>query len=122
MMAEVCYSYPRPVFQPAMRVISSITNSFPAVVTTSIPHQYITGTIIRFNITPHHGMQQINQQTATIFVVSATTFSVPIDTTSYDPFVIPSSAHYTCSQVVAIGEDNGILTAAVQNVLPYSAT
>ena len=40
-------AYPFPVFQPAMRVISSITNGFPAVVTTTFDHQYISGTVMR---------------------------------------------------------------------------
>ena len=121
-MSEVCYSYPRPVFQPAMRVISAITNAFPAVVTTSIPHQYITGTIIRLNITPYHGMQQANQLFGPITVLSSTTFAIAIDTTTFDPFFIPSRAKYTCSQCIAIGENNDILTAAEQNVLPYNAS
>jgi hypothetical protein len=57
-----------------------------------------------------------------IVVISPTTFSVNIDTTSYTPFVIPSLAHYTCSQVIPIGEDNTLLTAATKNVLPYGAS
>lgn len=120
-MAEVCYSNPRPAFQPAMRVISAITNAFPAVVTTTIDHQYITGTIVRLNITIGHGMPQANQQFGTIVVLSATTFSISIDTTYYDPFVVPVLVKYTCSQCIPIGEDNDILTAAEQNVLPYKA-
>lgn len=121
-MSEACYSYPKPVFQPAMRVIAAITNAFPAVVTTTINHQYITGTIIRFNITKGHGMTQANQQFGPIVVLSPTTFSIAIDTTYYDPFFIPSLLKYTCSQCIPIGEVNGILTAAEQNVLPYSAS
>lgn len=121
-MSEVCYSYPMPTYQLAMRIITAITNANPAVVTTSINHQYITGAIVRFNITLYHGMSQLNQQTGEIVVLSPTTFAVNIDTTLYDPFVIPTLAHYTCSQVIPIGENNAILTAATRNVLPYSAT
>lgn len=121
-MSEVCYSNPRPVYQLAMRVISSITNADPAVVTTTIDHQYITGAIVRFNITPYHGMSQLNQQTGEIVVLSDTTFAVSINTTTYDPFFIPTMAHYTCSQVIPIGENNAILTAATRNVLPYGAS
>lgn len=125
-MSEVCYSFTRPVFQPAMRVIESITNAFPAVVTTSVDHQYIDGTIVRLNITPNHGMTQANQKFAPISVIDDTSFSIAIDTTYYDAFVIPSvppaSVKYTCSQCIPIGEVNGILTAAQQNVLPYAAS
>jgi len=117
-------AYPYPVFQPAMRIISSITNAYPAVVTTTFNHQYITGTIIRLDIPLLFGMQQANQQYAPINVLSDTTFSIAIDTTTYDAFVpstqYPFSQQY--AQTVPIAEINSILTAAVQNVLPYKAT
>ena len=80
-----------PVYQPAMRIIASITNAFPAVVTTTFAHQYVTGTVVRINIPPGFGMQQINQQTAQITVTGSTTFSLPINTTSFDIFAASSS-------------------------------
>jgi hypothetical protein len=121
-MSESCYTVALPIYQLSMRVITSITTANPAVVTTSIPHQYITGAIVRFYITPNHGMPQLNQQTGEITLISPTTFSVAIDTSNYAPFVIPSLAKYTCSQVVPIGENNSILTAATRNVLPYGTS
>ncbi len=117
----VCYANPTPLFGPAMRLIAGITNSNPAVVTTTFANGYITGTIVRFDIPVPCGMQQINSQTAPITVLSPTTFSVPIDTTTYDIFAIPGmpSPHDNiCAQVVPIGEVNSILTAAVMNLAP----
>jgi len=110
-----------PVFQPAMRIITSITNANLAVVTTSFNNSYKTGTIVRFDIPVSFGMQQLNQQTAPITVLTPTTFSVPINTTGYDPFSVPAG-NEQYAQVVPIGEVSEILTAAVQNVLPYSAS
>lgn len=110
-----------PVFQPAMRIITAVTNARSALVTTSFNNSYITGTIVRFDIPLGFGMQQLNQQTATITVINSTQFTVPIDTTNYDTFVVPA-ANEQYAQVVPIGEDDSILTAAVQNVLPYTAT
>lgn len=124
-MAEVCFSYPFPTFQPAMRIVNSITNAVQALVTTSLDHQYIIGTFVRFYIPNGVGMEQINHQYGVILTIpTSTTFTVSIDTTNYDPFIIPSPApaKYTCAQVVPFAEINSILTAAVQNVLPYSAT
>lgn len=125
-MAFSCYTYPNPIFQPAVRTITAITNSNPATVTTSIPHLYKTGTIVRIDImppignNPGVGMPQINQQFAPIVVTGSTTFTIAIDTTNYQPYAIPSPvpSGYTCSQTVPIGEVNEILTAAVQNTLP----
>lgn len=119
------YAVRKPIFQPAMRLITAITNGNPAVVTTSFDNQYKTGTIIRLDIPVACGMQQANQQTGTIIVLSSTTFSISIDTTNYDPFVLPVSTNPHIdvgAQAIPIGEDSAMLLAAVQNVLPYRAT
>lgn len=121
---STCIAVPYPIFQPAMRLIAAITNSFPMVVTTTFAHQYITGTIVRLDIPPADGMQQADQQFAPLVVLSPTTFSLPIDSTLFEPFAIPVSPPpyiNTCAQVVPIAENNNILTAATQNVLPYGA-
>ena len=114
-----------PTFQLAMRVISNITQSPIANVTTTINHQYIVGTIVRFDMPLGTGMPQINQQVGTILTIpTPTTFTVSIDTTQYDPFVGSPTfppAYAGDPQVVPIAENNDILTAATQNVLPYGA-
>ncbi len=116
-----CYADPNPIYQPAMRLISAITQSFPAVVTTTFAHQYYNGTIVRLDIPPADGMQQANQYMGPILVTSATTFTVPLDTTHFDAFaipVMPSPAMNICAQVVPIGEVSETLQAATVNVLP----
>ena len=106
-----------------MRIISAITNASPAVVTTTFDHQYLSGTIVRLDIPPADGMQQLNGMIFPILVASSTTFSIPIDTTTFDPFAIPVSPvpayANTCAMVVPVGEVNATLLAATQNVLPY---
>lgn len=113
------YAVEDPIYQPAMRIIDSITNAFPCVVTTSFDHDYITGTIVRLDIAPGYGMAQANQQFGPITVTSSTTFSMPIDTTWYDAFAAPVTYPLTAqkSQCVPFGEVNEILTAATVNVL-----
>jgi hypothetical protein len=117
-------AYPYPVIQPAMRIISGITNGFPAVVTTTFAHQYKTGTLMRLYVPVGYGMVQANQLTGEIVVTGTTTFAISIDTTLFDAFTVPITFpdSFQLAQSVPIGENNGILTAAVQNVLPYSAT
>jgi len=112
-----------------MRIITAITNANPCVITTSLPHQYENGLIVRVNITPKHGMFQINQQTGIVTKLSDTTFSLNIDSSAYDPFTIPSLLNYTCSQITPVGEITVFTDAsgfvdtytrqATQNVLPY---
>lgn len=119
---STCYANPFPVFQPAMRIISAITQANPAVVTTTFDHQYKTGTVVRLDIPPACGMQQINQMTGAIIVTGSNAFAVTIDSTQFAPFAIlvsPPPYVDTCAQVVPIGELNETLKAALQNVLPY---
>lgn len=131
MATEFCYANPNPVFQPAMRIISAITNANPALVTTSFAHNYKTGMIVRINIPPTPingysagGMTQINQLYAPIVVRSPTTFNIDINTLNFDTFSVPSvspgppAALYTCANCVPIGEISATLAAATVNVLP----
>ena len=113
-----------PVFQPAMRIISSITQAVPVSVTTTFAHQYQTGEIVRIVIPPGFGMQQLNQQVAPLTVTGTTTFTLPIDSTLFDPFSTPSTQplNEQYAQVIPIGEVASQIYAAVQNVLPYQAT
>ena len=115
-------AYPRPVYQPAMRIISSITNATSALVTTTFAHNYITGQIIRLLIPPGYGMLQADTLYAPIVVQSDTTFTIAIDTTQMDPFVIPGSypLSYQHAQTSPIGEVSETLLAATHNALPYS--
>ena len=110
-----------PTFQPAMRIISKITNANPAEVTTTFDHQYLTGTIVRLHIPPGYGIVQANGLYAPIIVTGNTTFTIDIDTTFFDPYTTPTSYpdDMQYPQVTAIGEVNSMLTAAEQNVLPY---
>ena len=116
-----CFAFRRPVFQPSMRIITAITNAAIASVTTSFAHNYVTGTIVRLVIPLGVGMPQANDLFAPIVVTSHTTFDILIDTSLFDPFIIPSPPplHYTCAQAVPMAEINSILRAAVHNALPY---
>lgn len=110
-----------PLLQPAMRQILAITQAQFASVTTAQPHLYISGTIVRFYIPDNYrgvsyGMPEINQLTSEIVVTSPTTFTVSIDSTNFQPFVVPASPKQY-AQVVPIGENNSILGAAEHNIL-----
>ncbi len=119
------YAIRNPVYKPAMRVIIAITNARNALVTTSIDgvtpadHKYITGTIVRLDIPVGFGMTQANKLFGPITVVSPTTFTIDIDTTFFDAFVIPTQYPYSYqnAQSVPFGELNDMLTASTVNVL-----
>lgn len=115
-----------PMFQRAMRNILSITQGNPALVTTTydgiVPgaHQYQTGLIARLHIPLGFGMQQANQLEGVVTYVNDEQFTIDIDTTSFDAFIVPAfnPGHFgTPACVVPMGEINDILSEATQNVL-----
>ena len=113
------YANPSPTFQPAMRLITGITNANPAVVTTSFDHDYRSGDIVRIRVPEWNGMIQIDRFVGEITVTATDAFSVDLDTSLYDTYVTPASAWYISStaHVVPVGEINSNLGAAVQNDL-----
>jgi len=122
------YAVQFPTFQRAMRNVLSITQAENALVTTTFDgttpgdHQYQTGLIVRLYVPDGFGMVQANGLSGPITVINDTQFTIPIDTTNFDAFVIPAyqpGAFGTPAQVVPVGEVNDILTEATQNVLPY---
>lgn len=122
------YGVQFPTFQRAMRNILTITQSDNALITTTFDginpgdHQYQTGLIVRLYVPDGFGMVQVNGSYGPITVVNSTQFTLPIDTTNFDPFVVPAfePGHFgTPAQVVPFGEINELLTEATQNVLPY---
>jgi hypothetical protein len=109
------------LYIPAAKIITAITNANPARVTTSVAHNYVNGGIVRIVIPPantieSHGMQQIDQQFAPITVINPTNFYIAINTTAYEPFVVPSPQKQF-AQSIAIAEVNESLLSAVSNSL-----
>lgn len=121
MPASNCYAVQFPIYQPAMRIITAISNTNPAQITTSFAHQYVNGIIVRLDIPQANGMPQINGtpypgQTFPITVTGLTTFTVPVDATKFQTYV-----NNECCCVVPVGENTDMLRNATRNVLPYSA-
>jgi hypothetical protein len=97
-------------WRPDIAIITAITNAFPAIITTAQPHGYSSGFNVRvvfpFPYALYFGMDQINEQIGTIQVLSPTTFSISIDTTNYDPFIIGTTLQ--SPQVIPIGQYTNI--------------
>jgi len=91
-----------------------VTNALPALVTSQNPHGYSSGIVVRLDIPEACGMQQANGLTGEITVIDPTSFTIAIDTTFFDPFVMPTVFLPTpggipdwvniCAQAVAIGD------------------
>ena len=121
-------------FEPSMRLILSITRGYPTVITTtnrseiiggilvSIPadHEYVSGLVVRIHIPKPCGMQELDGFAGEITVIDNTSFSLNVDSTSFDVFTVPVVTFPvwadTCAQVVPIAENSSMLTEAVHNV------
>ncbi|CAB4127802.1 hypothetical protein UFOVP97_44 [uncultured Caudovirales phage] len=112
------------IFYPKTRYIINITQAVNAVVTTSVNHGYVPGQEVRFNIVnPLNGMTQLNQQVGTVTAVTASTFTVNINTTGYTAFQFPTVAQlvangpYTFASVDPVGQDTAYSLANNLNTL-----
>ena len=114
------YAEQNPTFQRSMRLIDSITNSFPAQVTTSFDHDYGTGDIVRLNIPKWYGMHQADKLVGTITVTGSDTFTIDIATQNFNPFTITLPVPWYVNSypyVTPVGEVNANLSGATKNVL-----
>jgi len=105
-----------PIFQPARRIISTITNANQAAVTTTFAHDYFTGDIVRLIIPDGFGMTQANELVGTVTVTGDTTFTLDIDSNKFDVFSDPSNGQV--AQVIPVGEVNSTIYGATENTLP----
>jgi hypothetical protein len=107
-----------PTFQPAMRVITAITQANPASITTSFAHNYGSGEIIRIFIPQGYGfgMPQMNNKSRLINVTSPTTFTIAIDSSQFDAFAVPAG-NLQNAQALPEAEQNSTLQFATKNVL-----
>jgi hypothetical protein len=107
---------PEPFFVPEARLIQNITNANPGVVTTTVPHGYLDGLLVRIVLPGNFGMNVINDEVFTITVLSPTTFSLNIDTSNLDPFT--SILSKQAAQSIPVAEVAETLLMAVKNGLP----
>ncbi len=90
-------NYLPPVIQiPSSLLITAITQSAPMVITVAIgnptteANTYIVGMNIRLLVPKPYGMYQANGLTGTIVEINGSDFTLTLDSSGFDPFVIPS--------------------------------
>lgn len=116
-----------PLFYPRRFTLINVSAAANAVVTTSIPHNYKVGQLVRFSIPAVSGMIQLDGLTGSIVsITSPTIFVVNIDTSAFTAFTFPTVAQQPSlyPQVVPVGEDTAqallsavdILTDATVNI------
>ena len=104
------YSQQQVHYNLIVRVIASITNANPAIVTTTEDHEYVTGMDIRFQIPSSFGMRQLNNINAQITVIDDVSFSINVNTTNMQSFAYPSPLPNAYDNPTVIPNNSGILT------------
>ena len=106
-------------FAPSVKIITGITAANPGVITTNINHGFATGDRVRIKVPAISGMVELNDQIVTVTNLTATTFSVGVDTTTYTAFAWPTSAQAANGvlrpQVIPVGDTGQSLSAAIDN-------
>lgn len=73
-----------------VQTIESITQAFPAVLTTAEDHGYPAGLNVTFLIPKRFGMTELNGLNIQVISVTNNTLTLNIDTTNFTPFAYPN--------------------------------
>lgn len=109
------------LFYPSNRVIANITQAANGVVTTLVDHGYASGQRLRMKVPATNGMVELDNREVTITVLSASTFSIDVNTIGMTAFRFPLPAIAPCTpaEVVPVGTSPSLvtnLTGATQNI------
>ena len=90
--------YLKPVIQiPSSLLITSISQSSPMQIGVAIQYPsveantYIVGMAVRLFVPYNYGMFQANNLVGTITAINGNTWTLNLDSSQFDPFVIPST-------------------------------
>lgn len=99
---------PPTVVTPGMLLITNITQTNPMVVTItdSDKNTYIVGQVVHLNVPRTYGMSQADQLLGQITKIDGTNFSLNIDATQFDQFVIPASGKEQPASLAPAGSKN----------------
>jgi len=109
-------------FKPSRFVISGIQLGPTTIITTSLPHNYVIGQLIRLIIPPFYGSYQLNEKEAYVISIPSTT-EVTLDLNSVGVSAFISSPTYgpTSPQILAIGDSSSGLISTTGRSLPTTA-
>lgn len=103
---------PGVITTPSSLLITAITQSSPMVVTVSIgnpsteSNSYIVGMAMRLFVPVSYGMYQANNLVGTITAISGSDFTLSLDSSLFDAFVMPSGTGDTPASISPAGSRN----------------
>ena len=93
---------------PLSNLITAISQTSPMTITVADVNNYIIGQLITLTVPESYGMYQANGLTTAITNIDPTglIFTVAIDATQFDPFVIPAMFQPMPAQLTSAGARN----------------
>lgn len=110
---------------PSSLQILSISQSNPMVITVDVDNSsteantYIVGMNVRLNVPYSFGMFQANNLTGTIIAIDGPAFTLNLDSSLFDPFVIPDVTAEQPATIAPNGSRNYQYTNGSQLSVPF---
>lgn len=113
---------------PNSLLITAISQSCPMVVTATLVNDndpnprvntYQEGMNLRLNVPKSYGMYQANGLVGKIISINVNTFTLNLDSTLFDPFVIPASMAETPASLSPSGSRNVEYTNGTSHHVPF---
>ena len=94
-------TFPAEFFTPYATEISGISQSNPAIITTSEVNNYASDLSVRivFPYGSDFGMNALAGKVYQVTPINPTNFSIPVDSTNFEPFTIPAPIPGLATQV-----------------------
>lgn len=86
-----------------------VSNGKLTTITTDIINAFVIGNLVGFSIPKEYGMRQLNALKGSVLDVTDYTVTVTIDTSYFDPFVIPTvptNVVVDPAQILPVGDYN----------------
>lgn len=111
---------------PSSLLITAITQSLPMVITVAIEtpvvaaNTYIVGQAVKLFVPITYGMFQANGLIGKIMAISGSNFTLNIDSSQFDPFVIPLGSVEAPASISPYGSRN-LEFSNLTNSVPFQA-
>lgn len=112
---------------PSSLEITAITQALPMVVTVSIENPtteantYIVGMAVRLFVPRTYGMFQANNLTGTITAINGSNLTLNLDSSQFDPFVVPSGNVEQPASIAPAGSRNYQYTNGSNLSVPFQS-
>ncbi len=111
---------------PSTLLITGISNSAPMIMTTTYDpvtavNTYIAGMVVKLLVPHSYGMYQANGLFGKILSVSGSTFTLAIDSTNFDSFVVPTGNVEQPASIAPSGSNNTQFDNTTVYNLPFKS-